>query len=108
MGCEWQLSAPGAPDPAAASHVSFSWYRGSPIGRERAGSELIGRPATDIEIDGHPGFLASVSSRLCELGVRFGDDFVHWSIAYTGATRTADPCDAARSLAALTVARAVP
>lgn len=103
VGCEWQSSAQ---DGQGSPHVSFSWYRGSPIGRERAGSEMIGRPATDIEIDGHPGFVASLSSRLCELGVQFGDDFVHWSIAYTGAAPTADPCRAARHLAELTVERA--
>ncbi|RVW10239.1 DUF3558 domain-containing protein [Prescottella agglutinans] len=103
VGCEWQLSAQ---DGQRSPHVSFSWYRGSPIGRERAGSELIGRPATDIEIDGNPGFVASLSSRLCELGVQFGDDFVHWSIAYAEAAPTADPCRAARRLAELTVERA--
>ncbi|RVW01102.1 DUF3558 domain-containing protein [Rhodococcus xishaensis] len=105
VGCEWQMSAQGS---QGAPHVSFSWYRGSPIGRERAGSELIGRPATDIEIGGQPGFVASSSSRLCELGVQFDDDFVHWSIAYAGQIPTADPCEAARRLAELTVARAVP
>ncbi len=103
VGCEWQLSAQ---DGQSSPHVSFSWYRGSPIGRERAGSELIGRPATDIEIGGNPGFVASLSSRLCELGVQFGDDFVHWSIAYADATPTADPCGVARQLAELTVERA--
>ncbi|WFR73832.1 DUF3558 domain-containing protein [Prescottella defluvii] len=104
VGCEWQSSAQ---DGQGSPHVSFSWYRGSPIGRERVGSELIGRPATDIEIGGHPGFVASFSSRLCELGVQFGDDFVHWSIAYVDAAPTADPCRAARQLAELTVERAV-
>lgn len=103
VGCEWQLSAQ---DGQGSPHVSFSWYRGSPIGRERAGSELIGRPATDVEIGGNPGFVASLSSRLCELGVQFGDDFVHWSIAYVDAAPTADPCRAAQQLAELTVERA--
>ncbi|MGF7119768.1 DUF3558 domain-containing protein [Rhodococcus sp. TAF43] len=102
VGCEWQVSpAAGQPGP----HVSFSWYRGSPIGRERAGSELIGRPATDIEIEGRPGFEASVSSRLCELGVEFDDDFVHWSVAYVDSVPSADPCTAARHLAELTASR---
>ncbi|WP_430333813.1 DUF3558 domain-containing protein [Rhodococcus sp. ACT016] len=103
VGCEWQSSVQ---DGQGSPHVSFSWYRGSPIGRERAGSELIGRPATDVEIGAHPGFVSSLSSRLCELGVQFGDDFVHWSISYAGAAPTADPCRAARQLAELTVERA--
>ncbi|CAM2834677.1 DUF3558 domain-containing protein [Prescottella defluvii] len=102
VGCEWQVSQDAG---QGGPHVSFSWYRGSPIGRERAGSELIGRPAADIEIAGNPGFEASVSSRLCELGVEFGDGFVHWSVAYVGSVPTADPCVAARELAELTVAR---
>lgn len=102
VGCEWQTSAD---QDRNAPHFSFSWYRGSPIGRERAGSELIGRPAADIEIAGHPGFESSLSSRLCELGVQFGDDFVHWSIAYGKADPAADPCAAARQLTELTVER---
>lgn len=102
VGCEWQTS----PDQDRnAPHFSFSWYRGSPIGRERAGSEMIGRPAADIEIGGHPGFESSLSSRLCELGVQFGDDFVHWSISYGKSDPAADPCVAARQLAELTVTR---
>lgn len=102
VGCEWQTS----PDQDRnAPHFAFSWYRGSPIGRERAGSEMIGRPAADIEIGGHPGFESSLSSRLCELGVQFGDDFVHWSISYGKTDPTGDPCVAARRLAELTVAR---
>ena len=44
VGCEWETAGIGGPS------VTFSWYRGSPIGRERAGSELIGRPATDIDV----------------------------------------------------------
>ncbi|PTR31354.1 uncharacterized protein DUF3558 [Rhodococcus sp. OK519] len=102
VGCEWQTSPVQDKN---APHFSFSWYRGSPIGRERAGSELIGRPAADIEIGGRSGFESALSSRLCELGVQFGDDFVHWSIAYGKSDPTADPCAAARHLAELTVAR---
>ncbi|WP_408014513.1 DUF3558 domain-containing protein [Rhodococcus spongiicola] len=105
VGCQWQMSAQ---DGQGAPHVSFSWYRGSPIGRERADSELIGRPANDIEVGGHPGFVASGSGRPCELGVQFDDDFVHWSTWYAGEVPTADPCAAARQLAELTVSRAVP
>jgi hypothetical protein len=50
--------------------------------------------------------VASLTSRLCELGVQFGDDFVHWSIAYADAVPAADPCRVARQLAELTVERA--
>nr|WP_206037886.1 DUF3558 domain-containing protein [Rhodococcus sp. HNM0569] len=99
VGCEWESGGVGGPS------VTFSWYRGSPIGRERAGSDLIGRPAEDISIDGNPGFLASAEDYLCELGVQFGGDFVHWSVTYNGFIPTADPCDVARELAELSVSR---
>ncbi|MGA9871833.1 MAG: DUF3558 domain-containing protein [Rhodococcus sp. (in: high G+C Gram-positive bacteria)] len=100
VGCEWEVSGFTGPS------VSFSWYRGSPIDRERSGSELIGRPAEDIEIDGHPGFSASTDGYLCEVGVEFGKDFVHWSVTYGDRAPTADPCDVAHGLAELTVERA--
>lgn len=99
VGCEWEVS--GFAGPA----VSFSWYRGSPIGRERSGSELIGRPADDIEIDGHPGFSAATDNYLCEVGVEFGKDFMHWSVTYGDQPPTADPCDVAQQLAELTIER---
>ncbi|QNG21444.1 DUF3558 domain-containing protein [Rhodococcus triatomae] len=99
VGCEWEVGGLGGPS------VTFSWYRGSPIGRERAGSELIGRPAQDISIDGNPGFIASSSGILCELGVQFDGDFAHWSVMYGNSRPTADPCDVARTLAELGVSR---
>lgn len=98
VGCQWEtvgFSGPG---------VSFSWYRGSPIGRERAGSELIGRPAKDIEIDGNPGFEAERGT-LCEIGVQFGDDFFHWSITYSDQPAARPPCEVGNELATLTVER---
>ena len=100
VGCEWETAGIGGPS------VTFSWYRGSPIGRERAGSELIGRPATDIDIQGNPGFIASSEGILCELGVEFGGDFIHWSVMYADARPAADPCKVARDLAELSVSRA--
>lgn len=104
VGCEWELFV-GGPS------VSFSWYRGSPIGRERAGSDLIGRPATDVEVGGNPGFLGSSQSldgqtTLCEIGVQFGGDFIHWSVSYGNFPPAADACAVARSLAETSVDRA--
>ncbi|MFD6858885.1 DUF3558 domain-containing protein [Rhodococcus sp. NPDC060090] len=103
VGCEWETYV-GGPS------VSFSWYRGSPIGRERAGSDLIGRPAVDVEIGGHPGFMGSAQNELgqtvlCEIGVDFGGDFIHWSVTYANFTPTADSCAVARDLAELSVER---
>ncbi|MCC8928704.1 DUF3558 domain-containing protein [Rhodococcus sp. I2R] len=100
VGCEWETAGFTGPS------VSFSWYRGSPIDRERSGSELIGRPAQDIEIDGQAGFAAATEDYLCEIGVQYGDDFIHWSVTYGDLTPMADPCDVAMQLAELTVERA--
>lgn len=103
VGCEWELFV-GGPS------VSFSWYRGSPIGRERAGSDLIGRPAVDVEIGGQPGFMGSFQNELgqtvlCEIGVQFGDDFIHWSVTYANFTPVDDACAVAREFATVSVER---
>lgn len=101
VGCVWEASGVLGPS------VSFSWYRGSPIGRESAGSDLIGRPPEKIEVQGHPGFRGtSGDSSLCEIGVQFGDDFIHWSVTYNLVPPTADPCKVATDLAELSVSRA--
>lgn len=100
VGCEWETAG------RTGLSVSFSWYRGSPIGRERAGSDLLGRPADDITIGGQPGFIASTQGVLCELGISYGGDFVHWSVNYGSLAPPTDPCTVARSLMELTVARA--
>ncbi|MGC0365349.1 hypothetical protein ABH922_003333 [Rhodococcus sp. 27YEA15] len=100
VGCEWEVADSNGPS------VSFSWYRGSPIGRERAGSDLLGRPADDITIDGHQGFIAQTRGALCELGIAFGGDFVHWSVTFGARPPTSDPCATARELVELTVSRA--
>ena len=99
VGCVWEIGSLLAP------HVSFSWYRGSPIGREAQGSGGIGRTPEAIEIEGHPGFQGSVPERLCEIGIQFGDDFFHWSVSYGGFAPTGDVCATARELAGLTVSR---
>ncbi|MCF8605438.1 DUF3558 family protein [Gordonia sp. HY442] len=71
--CEWRRDATGAPS------VSFNWYRGSPIGRER-GTEQLSRDSTqDYEIDGQPGFIAHHGS-ICEIGVAWEADFIEISV----------------------------
>ena len=100
VGCVWEAGGPRGPS------VSFSWYRGSPIGRESAGSDLIGRPPESIQVKGHPGFRGSANNFLCEIGVQFDDDFIHWSVTYETVPPTADPCKVAGDLAELTVSRA--
>ena len=53
VGCQW-LAGGGILGP----HFSFTWYRGSPIGRERKTEELSRTSVEDINIEGHSGFIA--------------------------------------------------
>ena len=99
VGCVWETGDILGPS------VSFSWYRGSPIGREAAGSGLIGRPPEKIEIAGHEGFRGSIANELCEIGVQYDDSFFHWSVSYSDTPATADPCRVATDLANLTASR---
>lgn len=100
VGCVWQVDVLGD-----TPRVSFSWYRGSPIGREASGAGLIGRPTTPIQVQGHPGFRGSETSRICEVGVQYGDDFFHWSVTSGLQDPPTDMCSAAVKLADLTASR---
>jgi hypothetical protein len=82
VGCQW-LAGGGILGP----HFSFSWYRGSPIGRERKTEELTRTSVEDINIEGHDGFIAysddpNLGISLCEVGIQFNDDFIEWSISF--------------------------
>jgi hypothetical protein len=86
VGCQW-LAGGGILGP----HFSFSWFRGSPIGRERKTQELSRDSVEDITIEGHPGFIAVGSSpmlgeHLCEVGIQFNDDFIEWSVSFAAET----------------------
>ena len=104
VGCQWDVGELGE-----GAHASFTWYRGSPIGRERAIDNAVGRDVRDVTIEGAPGFSSRYRSTLCEVGVQYGDDFFLWSIDYgAGAARPphGDVCDAAQELATMTAERA--
>ena len=82
VGCQW-LAGGGINGP----HFSFSWYRGSPIGRERKTEELSRANVENVSIEGHDGFIAigdspALGDSLCEVGIQFGDDFIEWSISF--------------------------
>jgi hypothetical protein len=82
VGCQW-LAGGGIQGP----HFSFSWYRGSPIGRERKTEELSRANVDNVNIEGHDGFVAlgddpTLGTSLCEVGIQFGDDFIEWSISF--------------------------
>jgi len=97
VGCQW-LQGGGILGP----HFSFTWYRGSPIGRERKTEELSRASVEDINIEGHGGFIAlgsdpTIGNNLCEVGIQFQDDFIEWSISFNEQPFP-DPCDVAKEL----------
>jgi hypothetical protein len=97
VGCQW-LQGGGILGP----HFSFTWYRGSPIGRERKTEELSRASVEDINIEGHSGFIAlgedpTIGNNLCEIGIQFQDDFIEWSISFSQQPFP-DPCDVAKEL----------
>jgi hypothetical protein len=103
VGCQW-LAGGGILGP----HFSFTWYRGSPIGRERKTEELSRTSVEDINIDGHSGFIAvgtdpTLGDNLCEVGIQFTDDFIEWSVSF--AQKPFPPaCDVAKELARQSIA----
>lgn len=99
VGCQW-LSGGSIVGP----HFSFSWFRGSPIGRERKTMELSRTSVEDLNIEGHDGFIGINEDpdpkngvNLCEVGIQFGDDFIEWSISYSQPPFP-DACEVAKEL----------
>lgn len=103
VGCQWLAGGS-----ILGPHFSFSWYRGSPIGRERKTEELSRSSVSDIEIDGHGGFIAignepTLGDSLCEVGIQFFDDFFEWSVNFSQKPFP-NPCDVAKELARQSIA----
>ena len=103
VGCQW-LAGGGILGP----HFSFSWYRGSPIGRERKTEELSRSSVEDINISGHGGFIAigndpTLGDSLCEVGIQFSDDFIEWSVNFSQKPFP-DACNVAKELARQSIA----
>ena len=97
VGCQWLVGG-GILGP----HFSFTWFRGSPIGRERKTEELSRTSVEDIEIEGQPGFIAVgtdpiLGDNLCEIGIQFDDDFIEWSVSYAEPNHP-PACDVAKEL----------
>ena len=84
--CEWRI------DVGRNGSVSFNWYRGSPIGRER-GTEQLSRDTThDYDVDGHPGFIASTPG-ICETAIAWDADFFEISLASPSSPTTGPAID---------------
>jgi hypothetical protein len=103
VGCQW-LAGGGILGP----HFSFSWYRGSPIERERKTEQVSRESVEDINIDGHGGFIAvgnepNLGDSLCEVGIQFQDDFIEWSVSFSQKPFP-PPCDIAKELARQSIA----
>lgn len=95
VGCDWR--APGTGEGA-----SFTWYRGSPIGRERALVEATGRRVQELSIGDFDGYVARQGEGwICEVALGVEEDFFLWSVA--GAYPGVDLCAAATELATGTV-----
>ncbi|MDG5485025.1 DUF3558 domain-containing protein [Mycolicibacterium gadium] len=97
VGCQWLAGGS-----ILGPHFSFTWFRGSPIGRERKTEELTRASVEDITIEGKSGFIATgddpmLGTNLCEIGIQFDDDFIEWSISYNEQPFP-DPCDVAKEL----------
>lgn len=97
VGCQWLAGGS-----ILGPHFSFTWFRGSPIGRERKTMELSRTAVEDINIEGHDGFIATgddltLGTNLCEIGIQFDDDFIEWSISFSEKPFP-DPCDVAKEL----------
>jgi Protein of unknown function (DUF3558) len=97
VGCQWLAGGS-----ILGPHFSFTWFRGSPIGRERKTEELTRASVEDINVEGHDGFIAvgedpTLGTNLCEIGIQFEDDFIEWSISYNEQPFP-DPCEVAKEL----------
>lgn len=105
VGCQWLVNG-GIVGP----QFSFTWFRGSPIGRERKTEELSRTSVKDISIEGHDGFIAvgtdpQLGDNLCEIGIQFDDDFIEWSVSFA-AEGFPPPCDVAKELTAQSIKNA--
>ncbi|OBK11006.1 DUF3558 domain-containing protein [Mycobacterium asiaticum] len=102
LGCQWLVN--GRID---GPWFSFSWFRGSPIGRERKNEDLSRSSVNDITIDGHTGYIAvatdRLGTRLCDIGIQYQDDFFEWSIQFVRKPFP-DPCEIATELSRRTIA----
>ncbi len=103
VGCQWLMHGS-----IRGPYFSFSWYRSSPIGRERKTVEVNHPTVEDISLSGHNGFIAvgsepALGDNLCEVGLQFGDDFIEWT-AYFDHKPFPDPCEVAKELTRQSVA----
>ncbi len=105
VGCQWLLNGS-----IVGPSFSFTWFRGSPIGRERKTEELSRTSVEDITIEGADGFIAigtdpMMGDNLCEIGIQFDDDFIEWSVSFASQSFP-PPCEVAKELTAQSIRNA--
>lgn len=105
VGCQWLVGGE-----VQGPWVSFSWFRGSPIGRERKNEERMRNSVDDLILEGHDGFIAvaidsRIGKRLCDVAIQYQDDFFEWSIQFTRRP-SHDPCDVVVELSRQSIAAA--
>jgi len=105
VGCQWLVGGE-----VLGPWISFSWFRGSPIGRERKNEERMRNSVDDINLGGHTGFIAvaidsRIGKRLCDVAIQYQDDFFEWSIQFTRRP-SHDPCDVVIELSRQSIAAA--
>jgi hypothetical protein len=103
VGCQWLVHGS-----IRGPYFSFSWYRSSPIGRERRTVQVNHPSVEDITISGRNGFIATGSEanlgdNLCEIGLQFDDDFIEWTV-YFNQKPFPEPCGIAKELTRQSVA----
>ncbi|WP_306361538.1 DUF3558 family protein [Nocardia sp. CC227C] len=76
LKCVWE-------SPGRDRRVMFTWFRDSPVERERTIATVGGKTVADFSIDGFHGFTANATS-LCQAAVQDGADFFHWLILAPG------------------------
>jgi hypothetical protein len=102
VGCQWLVHGS-----IIGPWISFSWFRGSPIGRERKNEDYTRSTVNDITIDGHSGYIAvatdRLGTRLCDVAIQYQDDFFEWSVRFVKKPFP-NPCDIATELSRQTIA----
>lgn len=104
VGCQWLVGGVVWP------RITFAWYRGSPIGRERKVEERTRTRVEDLSIDGQDGFVGARNSLelgdyICEVAIQFFDDFIEWSVSFNRIPFP-DPCQVAEELTRRSIANA--
>lgn len=80
-GCTWTPNGYWSVLP----NVTLSWYRGSPIGREREGEEGTREEVRDFSAAGKNGFISSTYG-MCVTALEYGDDqFFELAVTLLGA-----------------------